>query len=692
MIAGWLRASAMALALSALLPSARDCGGEPTPTPPSYGFWVGDVGPAGPLWSGPRQYPFLCNTYESHLGQPVVDNVSGVGSAVFPEVDGAPDYEAEPLGYSELCGIATRVDTFYLATDGRFRLYDPDAPPADVAQVELDGVQRDFLVRVETGTLNRFLYTIAMLAPYPEDRGSPETLDNSAWNGKLIYYLRGGVGIGHWQGEAAWHGGIWSSERGAFATMLANGYAIATSSGNETGVHYNMRLADETAWMVKEHFIETYGDPTYTVAIGGSGGGVQQYMFAQNKPGLIDAGIPLYAYPDMITQAIYVGDCNLLEQYMSEEVEADGAASKWATWSHREWIEGMSASDTVENLISGEPGSTECIEAWLFAEPLALNPVFTLPDYLTGLHTYGFPQVDITAVKWTHMNDLGNVYPTDARGFAYSPFDNVGVQYGLGALTSGKIDADEFLELNSCAGGWVDQSRYVMWDPINDPFDSRNMTRDPVACRQGVPSPRSVGRIDAIHAAYDSGHVFLGDIDIPMIDLRPYLEAQLDMHNSRQSFSTRARMLEADGYAGNQVIWFTSPQDRIEDRIEDALNTLDEYLLYERRPAAFTDKCFDASGQIIASGEGVWAGILDDEAPGACTQTYPVKKSPRIVAGDSQGGDLFKCGLKPVDVALADGTYGGVSFDADQEALLRAIFPDGVCDYNRPDVGRPLGL
>jgi hypothetical protein len=56
-----------------------------------------------------------------------------------------------------------------------------------------------------------------------------------------------------------------------------------------------------------------YDVPLYTVGVGGSGGGIQQYIYAQNHPGLIDAAIPQYAYPDMVTQVVHVADCELLE-------------------------------------------------------------------------------------------------------------------------------------------------------------------------------------------------------------------------------------------------------------------------------------------------------------------------------------------------------------------------------------------
>jgi hypothetical protein len=666
----------------------------------ALGFWVGDVGPAdGPLGLGPKQYPFICATVESHLGQPLVDNQDGRGNAVFPEVNGAPDYAATPVGYSERCGIATRVDYFYWDIAAQtFRRFDPatmfDAPPATLARIEVGGEQVPFVVRVETGTLDRFLYTIAMLAPWPESTASPADLDNRAWNHKLVYWMRGGVGIGHYQGEAAWNGGLWGAERAIFPLLLKEGFAVATSSGNETGVHYNLRLAEEVMTMVKGHLVATYGAPTYTVGLGASGGGIQQYVIGQNHPGLLDAGIPMYSYPDMVTQTIHVGDCNLLEQYFLEDVMTKGAGSKWAVWSRRRWIEGLNASDTVVNSVFGTPGSSECIEGWFFAEPLALNPRFTDPAYFTALSLYRYPAAAVAGIRWTHWNDLENIYGVDADGYAPIPADNVGVQYGLRALLDGNIDPAEFLELNACVGSFKEQRDYVQWNPYADPFDSQNMNRDPVACRLPVgagwaPSPRRSGDLSAMQKAYTSGHVFTGDIHIPLVDLRPYLEPELNMHNVRQSFSARERMQRRERSPRNQAIWFTGSEADVPARILDALGVLDTWLTTGERPAGFVDKCTDASGSLIAAGEHVWDGILDARSPGACTAAYPLHSSSRMVAGDGFAGDMFKCALKPLATALADGTYGSTTFTEGELARLAAIFPDGVCDYGQPDQGKP---
>jgi hypothetical protein len=91
----------------------------------------------------------------------------------------------------------------------------------------------------------------------------------------------------------------------------------------------------------------------------------------------------------------------------------------------------------------------------------------------------------------------------------------------------------------------------------------------------------------------------------------------------------------------------------------------------------------------MSSGTGVWAGILDGNAPGACTAAFPLYGTSRIVAGAPITGAMYRCALKSVDQALADGTYGSWTPSADEVAKLRQIFPSGVCDYSRPDQARP---
>jgi hypothetical protein len=175
------------------------------------------------------------------------------------------------------------------------------------------------------------------------------------------------------------------------------------------------------------------------------------------------------------------------------------------------------------------------------------------------------------------------------------------------------------------------------------------------------------------------------------------------MHNSHQSFASRKRMLNHDGNASNQVIWFTDARPaRAFDQTPMAFAVIDEWLANIRsnpaggvagnKPAAAVDSCFATNGSLIHAGANAWSGILDDGPPGPCTREFPLFATSRIVAGGPIEGGVFKCALKPLPTALADGTYAPWIPSAADAARLAQIFPQGVCDYSQPDVGRPAGF
>ena len=639
----------------------------------------------GPIFSGPQQQPFVCKTVSQGLGLPLADNHEGIGW---------------PLGggdWSKDCSAPTKVEFLYRSTAGSFKALPAGPLPADVAQTTtLDGRTVPYVVRREKGTINRFIYSIAILAPPGDPAAAP---DLSLWNGRLIYSFDGGVAIGHSQGTL---GGNHLYDPG-----LSKGYAVVYSSGTRTATHYNLVLGGETAIMTKERFVEGYGVPLYTVGVGGSGGGIQQYVYAQNHPHVVlDAAIPQYSYPDMVTQTIHVGDCELLEQYMDV---TDGANPKWASWPNRSWLEGMNASATRPNPYRGGlPGNSECVNGWRGLTPLALNPLYGTAGNEQAL----YDPAAIAAIKWTHWDDVRNVYGVGPDGYARVPWDNVGVQYGLGALTNGRITPEEFLKLNATVGSWKRPQDMVQegcpffppgcTNPATwDPWSRRNMRLSPDG---GVtPAPRDEGDLGAIRAAYESGLVFRGDEDIPTIDWRHYLEDELDMHNSHQSFAARRRMLNFDGDASNQVIWFTDARPaRAFDQTPQALGVIDDWMASIRehpergvagnKPDAAVDSCFATNGAPIATGDGVWDGILDSKPAGPCTQAFPIHSTSRIVAGAPIEGGIFKCALQSVAEAAAKGLYAPWIPGAADVARLQQIFPTGVCDYAKPDVGRPAGL
>ena len=97
--------------------------------------------------------------------------------------------------------------------------------------------------------------------------------------------------------------------------LLSLGYAVTTSTLNTFQSACNAMLSAEVTMMVKQHFIETYGDPVFTIGDGGSGGSIQQLQIAQNYPGLLDGLSPELPFPDAISISGGVSDCTLLDHY-----------------------------------------------------------------------------------------------------------------------------------------------------------------------------------------------------------------------------------------------------------------------------------------------------------------------------------------------------------------------------------------
>ena len=52
-----------------------------------------------------------------------------------------------------------------------------------------------------------------------------------------------------------------------------------------------------------------------------------------------------------------------------------------------------------------------------------------------------------------------------------------------------------------------------------------------------------------------------------------------------------------------------------------------EQTVDENQPPAAVDSCFDTGGALMASGEDVWDGVLDDEPAGACTERFAIHSS-----------------------------------------------------------------
>src|SRR4029453_16949426 len=185
--------------------------------------------------------------------------------------------------------------------------------PADVAMTRtLTGVTVPFVVRVETGTMNRGIYQNAIL-PDPTSEPAPTPFTPpKGWNKRLI--AQHGAGCpGGWYIQGAAQGANILD-----VTRLGEGYALFINTLNHPTNSCNPFLAGETTMMGKEHFIETFGVPRFTVSTGGSGGAYTSLQIADAFPGLFD-GVSISAtFPDALSIGIAGLHGHLLFHYWSD--------------------------------------------------------------------------------------------------------------------------------------------------------------------------------------------------------------------------------------------------------------------------------------------------------------------------------------------------------------------------------------
>ncbi len=594
----------------------------------------------GPVFSGPRQTPFACTTEAAGLGVSTPPN----------------------------CAVATTITWDYLSTDGTIKSLPPSGVPPDLAQVHVHGQQVKAIVADEKGVIDRSIYEIAVIDPQggsdlpgvagttSPDQSNVEprfAFSDLGWNGRLVYRYGGGCGTTYSQGSD--FAGVLDPK------LLSLGYAVTTSTLNTFQSACNAMLSAEVTLMVRQHFIETYGDPVFTIGDGGSGGSIQQLQIAQNYPGLLDGLSPELPFPDAISISGGVSDCTLLNRYYQ------GAGSS-LTPAQRAAVNGHATDQTCD---LWQASFAQEIRADSCGATVPPGQVFNAATNPTGVRC---------TLQDGNINQLGRDPQT---GFAYRPVDNVGVQYGLKALNAGTITVDQFLDLNQQVGGY-------------------DVNGNPVAAR-------TLGPTQAFATAFATGGVDEGGAlwNVPIILTNPYDDPAGDIHDSFRKFSIRDRLTRNGTADPNLLIWTVpgpTSAGALDAQLTGALNNvssqivlLDQWLTAARtdptspsaparlaaaRPAAAVDRCTTPTGTVVS-------GSRTYQGSNACTQAYPVHGDPRTAAGAPQRNDVLKCQLTPA----AKATYA-VTFTAAQRQRLAQIFPTGVCNWSAPSVGQqsPKGV
>jgi hypothetical protein len=593
----------------------------------------------GPIFSGPQEQPFYCMTQLFTL--PASTQTLG------------PALDAN-------CSIATRVDYVYQTTGGVFQpLPSLTSYPADLAQTTTSqGKTVPYIVRVETGTINRGIYETAVLHD-PTTEAAPTPFNPpAAWNHRLVYTLGGGC-VGGWyiQGASLGNGGILED------LMLRQGYGIASNSLNVYGNNCADLLAAETLAMTRSRFIENFGPVAFTIGYGCSGGTEQGYPITDEYPGLLNGLVMGCSFPELYAGMVNnITDADLFEYYLTNRATV--------AWSD-EQIEAGTGYPTVTTLTTiGAPNAIR-----VKAQGGTCNSIIPTSVQYDA-------KTNPTGIRCDIYDHAVNVFGRDpVTGFARRPIDNVGVQYGLEALNMGAISKQQFLDVNQNIGGYDNDGNYV--------------------------TTRTVGDVIAIEAAYDSGRVTytgLGLRHAPIIDYRGYVdqpENPNEVHSRFHSFSIRQRLVDANGNFNNQVMLIENGQappvgnglfSDTSPVLSHALTQMDEWLttlsmlgtplptlnqIQAAKPSDLVDACFTNLGTVKIAQLQVYRGDT------TCNQLYPAFSIPRLVAGEPLENNVIKCQLRPVDPAEYK-----VPFTAAEVAQLKAIFPQGVCDYTVPGVGQ----
>jgi len=577
----------------------------------------------GPVISGPHITP-----YECRLGQ---NNLAATGDAD--------------------CSAWDQVQYFYASrnTNDFKPLTNPTGKrPRDLLfTTTSDGNTVPYIVRVESGTINRGVYRLAML-----DNPGVSPFPGPGWNRKLV------VSFGCC-GAAQYNQGVQGAGSALSDLELSRGFAFLNSTELWNNQHANPHLQGETLMMLKEQFIEHIGMPKWTVGVGGSGGSIQQYLIAQLFPGLLDGLQPSISFPETLMPNVF--ECRLANTvFMSNP-------ARWTT-AKQVAIQGFNAGTC---------------NAWDFSFASALVRADATAMGTSGMGGCGVSEPANMANVYNVATQSGsircdvfqtnaNLLGTDARGHARRPIDNIGVQYGLGALNRGEITVADFLDFNAQVGG----------------FDGDGYAQ----------AARHVGDPEALRLTYEGGFVngFNGPglSNIPIITQRDNASNVGDIHDTMQDLIIRARLERANGRADNQIIWTSSAEaagagiwvaaislDVISAWLDNiatdpAPGSTDKVV--RNKPALATDACWDKNGNRIAE-------PASTNPANACNRIYPRFSTLRLETGEPLVQDVMKCQLKPIDPA--DYPAGAFS-DPANLARLNAIFPSGVCDWSRPSVGQ----
>ena len=569
----------------------------------------------GPVFSGPQIQPWQCET-----------------GARDKQCDQPPTfaYYYVPAGQ----GNAAVGEGGGVGGPSSFQSYDPSNPPPSsqiATTTTTDGVTVPFIVRQETGYIDRDQYSIATL--WQPGKPWAPWAPQSQYNGRLVIT----------------HGAECDTTYGSGTTpnvmdqkVLGGGFVVMSNALDNAGHNCNIATEAESLEMTKEYVVNHYGEIRWTIGSGCSGGSLVQQQVANAYPGIYQGITPQCSFTDAWSSAMEYVDYYMLLKY-------------WQTPSR--WDAGDVWTPAQMSAVIDHPNPG--------------NPVtFTTSIANSGMATRSCPDVPQSEVYNAQTNPHGvrctlqdymvNVFgrrPSD--GFANRPFDNVGIQYGLDGLRQGLLTPQQFADVNSHIGG--------------------------ADIDGNVQPARAAADVVGLQRAYRSGAADEANNlnQVAIIDMRGPDPGFF--HDVYRTYALRARLLRDFGTAANQVLWrgqapiFGDPY--FADQSVFAMDGWLSRVYTDPRAIPLPQKIIEDKPGTVANRCTNGAGV--DVPEEVCDQTVAKYGTPRIGADEPETDDILKCQLKP----LRRDDYPVSFTDAQWQELVRA-FPTGVCDYSKPAVAQ----
>ncbi|MBL8238280.1 MAG: hypothetical protein JNM66_12715 [Bryobacterales bacterium] len=494
---------------------------------------------SGPIFSGPQQQPFVCQTQTFKLPD---------GSTLGPALD-------------EDCSVKPVITYVYKAPGARDFKPLPNPRPADIATVTTTtGQSVPYIVRVETGTANRAIYQFAVLHDPAEPLAPLKT-----WNRRLLYTFGGGC-TGGWFRQGA------SMPTVLNDSIVGKGYAEASATLNVFGNNCQDVVATETMMMVKERFIEAYGPPAFTFGRGGSGGSYQQIQIADNYPGLLDGIIPSATFPDVLETTQFLIDAQLLQNFFNRAGAAFTDAQKLA----------IAGVGTLANVYGTAYGAGR------------IHPTKFCPAELPVELRY-HPTANRAGARCDIFDHTVNVYGRDPlTGFARRAIDNTGVQYGLAALNSGAISTAQFLDLNERIGGFDNDGNPVASRAVADPIALRAAYQTGRSTYGG----NGLARLPILDVRAYTDMTDKGDVHqkYHSYAFRERLRA------ATGTTANTVMLVSPSGQRGQTIanLAVVKMDEWLTNLTKDTSNTPVMEKITRARPADLTDACYDMAGNRIA--------------------------------------------------------------------------------------------